>query len=98
MKCINCENSAAWIYRPTETQRMSYCNSCLPGFLTNQKKAGHLEKAEGIDAVITEAIEILNTPVVETAAVYTVEEPAIEEPKPVKKTTKKAEVTEPDSE
>jgi hypothetical protein len=98
MKCVNCGNVAAWIYRPTEKQSMAYCNGCLPGFLTAQRKAGHLEKADGADAVVNEAIEILNTPVVETAAVYTIEEPVVEEPKTVKKTTKKAEVTEPDSE
>jgi hypothetical protein len=98
MKCINCGNVAAWIYRPTENQSMAYCNGCLPGFLTAQKKAGHLEKADGADAVVNEAIEILNTPVVEEKAVYTIEEPVVEEPKTVKKTNKKAEVNEPDSE
>lgn len=94
MNCINCINDAAWIYRPTEKQSMAYCNACLPGFLTAQKKAGHLEKAPGIDAVIASAVDVLNTPVVEEKAVYTVETPVVEEPKPVKKSTKKAEVTE----
>jgi hypothetical protein len=98
MKCVNCGNTAAWVYRPTATQSMAYCNGCLPGFLTAQKKAGHLEKADGIDEVINSAIDILNTPVVEEKVVYTIEEPVVEEPKPVKKTTKKAEVTEPASE
>jgi hypothetical protein len=98
MNCVNCGNIAAWVYRPTENQRMAYCNRCLPGFLANQKLAGHLEKADGADAVVDEAIAILNTPVVEEKAVYTIEEPVVEEPKAVKKTTKKAEVTEPDSE
>ena len=98
MKCVNCGNVAAWVYRPTEKQSMAYCNGCLPGFLTAQKKAGHLEKADGADEVINEVIDILNTPVVEEKVVYTIEEPVVETPKPVKKTTKKTEVTEPDSE
>ena len=98
MKCVNCGNVAAWIYRPTEKQSMAYCNGCLPGFLTAQRKAGHLEKADGADEVINEVIDILNTPVVEEKAVYTIEETVVETPKPVKKSTKKAEVTEPDSE
>jgi hypothetical protein len=98
MKCANCGNAAAWVYRPTEKQSIAYCNGCLPGFLTAQKKAGYLEKADGIDEVLTEVIDLLNTPVVEEKATYTIEEPVVEESKPVKKTTKKAEVTEPASE
>jgi hypothetical protein len=95
MKCSNCDNTATYIYTPSEGQRIPFCTKDLPGFLKDRAVAGLLEITDASKKEINEVINILNSPevVVETPVESPfVEEPAavVEETTPVKKTTKKA--------
>ena len=89
MKCANCKRDAFYIYQITENAQILYCNTHLPKFLEQAKKAGLLKTTEALKSVLEEGFKkITNTPVVE---------PEVEEtptptptPTPTKKLTKKA--------
>ena len=93
MKCANCKKDAFYIYQITENAQILYCNTHLPKFLEQAKKAGLLQTTEALKSVLEEGFKkITNTPVVEPE----VEETPVAEPTPTptptltKKTTKKA--------
>jgi hypothetical protein len=97
MKCVNCDNTATYLYTPFEGHTLEYCSKDLPGFLKDRAVAGLLEITETSKQEVTDAIAILN----ETSVPVIEEEPLIEEPVVVeekatpKKTTKKAEPVQP---
>jgi hypothetical protein len=86
MKCANCSKDAFYIYQITGNKQILYCNTHLPKFLEQAKKAGLLKTTEALKSVVTEGLKkVLNT----------LEEPVIEEEStptttPSKKPTKKA--------
>lgn len=85
MKCANCTKDAFYIYQITAGKQVLYCNTHLPKFLEQAKKAGLLKTTETLKSAIEEGFKkILDTP----------EEPVIEEEllsttTPSKKPTKK---------
>jgi cell division septation protein DedD len=93
MKCANCKKDAFYIYQITENAEILYCNTHLPKFLEQAKKAGLLKTTEALKSVLEEGFKkITNTPVVEPEVEETpVAEPtATPTPTPTKKPTKKA--------
>ena len=93
MKCANCKKDAFYIYQITENAQILYCNTHLPKFLEQAKKAGLLQTTEALKSVLEEGLKkITNTPVVEPEVEETpVAEPALTPtPTPTKKPTKKA--------
>lgn len=76
MKCANCDKDALFEYQITKNKSIYYCGKDLPGFLEERKKAGLLK----ITPAFTEAKE---------SALEQLSPETTEEPKPVKKTTKK---------
>jgi cell division septation protein DedD len=93
MKCANCKKDAFYIYQLTENAQILYCNTHLPKFLEQAKKAGLLKTTEALKSVLEEGFKkITNTPVVEPEVEETpVAEPTpTPTPTPTKKPTKKA--------
>ena len=93
MKCANCKKDAFYIYQITEDAQILYCNTHLPKFLEQAKKAGLLKTTEALKSVLEEGFKkITNTPVVEPEVEETpVAEPTpTPNPTPTKKPTKKA--------
>jgi cell division septation protein DedD len=93
MKCANCKKDAFYIYQITENAEILYCNTHLPKFLEQAKKAGLLKTTEALKSVLEEGFKkITNTPVVEPEVEETpVAEPTpTPNPTPTKKPTKKA--------
>ena len=93
MKCANCKKDAFYIYQITENAEILYCNTHLPKFLEQAKKAGLLKTTEALKSVLEEGFKkITNTPVVEPEVEETpVAEPTpTPTPTPTKKPTKKA--------
>jgi cell division septation protein DedD len=93
MKCANCKKDAFYIYQITEDAQILYCNTHLPKFLEQAKKAGLLKTTEALKSVLEEGFKkITNTPVVEPEVEETpVAEPtSTPTPTPTKKPTKKA--------
>lgn len=76
MKCANCDRDALFEYQITHTKSIFYCGQDLPGFLEGRKKAGLLKITPAFNAAKESALEQLSPEITE-------------EPKPVKKTTKK---------
>ena len=85
MKCANCEKDAVYIYRSTLKTEILYCETHLPSFLENRKRAGLLPTTEEFKTAKEEGESTLgvsiNTPVVELEKTPT--------PTPSKKPTKK---------
>jgi cell division septation protein DedD len=93
MKCANCKKDAFYIYQVTGNSQILYCNTHLPKFLEQAKKAGLLKTTEALKSVLEEGFKkITNTPVVEPEVEETpVAEPTpTPTPTPTKKPTKKA--------
>jgi hypothetical protein len=93
MKCANCKKDAFYIYQLTENAQILYCNTHLPKFLEQAKKAGLLKTTEALKSVLEEGFKkITNTPFVEPEVEETpVAEPTpTPTPTPTKKPTKKA--------
>ena len=93
MKCANCKKDAFYIYQLTENAQILYCNTHLPKFLEQAKKAGLLKTTEALKSVLEEGFKkITNTPLVEPEVEETpVAEPTpTPTPTPTKKPTKKA--------
>ncbi len=93
MQCANCKKDAFYIYQITEDAQILYCNTHLPKFLEQAKKAGLLKTTEALKSVLEEGFKkITNTPVVEPEVEETpVAEPtSTPTPTPTKKPTKKA--------
>lgn len=40
--CVNCSNEALYTYVMTAEQKINYCDSCIPRFLSSKKDAGQL--------------------------------------------------------
>jgi hypothetical protein len=83
MKCANCKKDAMYEYKITTDKSVFYCGNDLPAFLDARKKAGLLTLTPKNSESLTSALDVLSTP--------TPEAPVVEEPKPVKKATKKTE-------
>ena len=83
MKCANCSKDAFYVYQITEKTQVLYCNSHLPTFLENAKKAGLLKTTDALKSAIEEGLKNITTP--------KAEEPVVEEPtpQPKKKAAKK---------
>lgn len=80
MKCANCDKDALFEYQLTKGKSIFYCNSDLPKFLEERKKAGLLKITTAFtDAKISALEQLSPEPVTDTPA----------EPMPVKKATKK---------
>jgi cell division septation protein DedD len=93
MKCANCTKDAFYIYQLTQKSQVLYCNTHLPKFLEQAKKAGLLKTTEALKSVLEEGVKkIINTPVVKPEVEETpVAEPTpTPTPTPTKKPTKKA--------
>ena len=93
MKCANCNKNAFYVYQIIEGKQILYCNTHLPKFLEQAKKAGLLKTTEALKSVLEEGFKkITNTPVVEPEVEETpVAEPTpTPTPTPTKKPTKKA--------
>ena len=93
MKCANCKKDAFYIYQLTENAQILYCNTHLPKFLEQAKKAGLLKTTEALKSVLEEGFKkITNTPLVQPEVEETpVAEPTpTPTPTPTKKPTKKA--------
>lgn len=84
MKCANCNKDAFYVYQINANSSVLYCNSHLPTFLTQAKKAGLLQTTDALKSAIEDG---LKTIVVQK----TVEEQPVEEPvvAPKKKAVKK---------
>jgi hypothetical protein len=89
MKCVNCDNDAAYLYDPSESSSIPYCIRCLPSFLVPRMKAGHLRNASDFKVVLNSALEAL-------PASEPTPEPEPEKA-PAKKVSKKAAAVEPDA-
>jgi hypothetical protein len=89
MKCSNCENTAQYIYAPTEASRLQYCNVCLPSFLRDRQIAGLLDVLDSSKAEVRDATLILSG----------VKEPdvPVEEPTAPVKKAKKVSDAQPDA-
>lgn len=83
MKCANCASDALYEYRVTKGHSLFYCNKCLPGFLTERKKAGLLKITPKFTEELEAAISVLSVP-----ATPELETPTELEPIPVKKKAK----------
>lgn len=53
IKCANCSEDALYVYAANPAFPTYYCPTDLPGFLKDQKSAGHLERVAP-DAVAEE--------------------------------------------
>jgi hypothetical protein len=84
MKCANCDKDAFYIYQLGAQTQIFYCNTHLPKFLEQAKKAGLLKTTEALAAAVSDGLQNITT--------KPVEEPKVDETedlKPVKKVTKK---------
>lgn len=77
MKCANCNNNASYEYQITKDNSLFYCGKDLPNFLDERKRAGLLKITEQFNKDLASALDVLGTP-------------AVDAPKPKKKTTKKS--------
>jgi cell division septation protein DedD len=69
MKCANCNKNAFYVYQIIEGKQILYCNTHLPKFLEQAKKAGLLKTTEALKSAIEEGLKkVLNTPVAEPEA------------------------------
>ena len=57
MKCANCKNDAFYIYQLTVNTQILYCNTHLPKFLEQAKKAGLLKTTESFKSVMEEGLK-----------------------------------------
>jgi hypothetical protein len=60
MKCVNCENTAQYVYAPSPASRLQYCNVCLPSFLRDRQIAGLLDVLDSSKAEVRDATLILS--------------------------------------
>jgi hypothetical protein len=72
MKCVNCDNSAAYTVAEPGVNPVEYCNNCLPKHLQVRAKAGHFPLAK-VEA------EVKPASAKKAKATPVVEEPAVEE-------------------
>lgn len=79
MKCVNCDNTAAYTVAEPGVNPVEYCNSCLPKHLQVRAKAGHfpLAKAEA-EVKPASSKKAKSTTVAEEPVVEEVQAPAEE--------------------
>jgi hypothetical protein len=75
-KCANCSEDALYIYAPNPAFPTYYCPTDLPGFLKDQKDAGHLQRLVP-EPEIEEVLE--PAPKASKKKAAAVEEPVVEE-------------------
>lgn len=98
MKCANCNKDAFYVYQINANSSVLYCNSHLPTFLTQAKKAGLLKTTDALKSAIEDGMKSITTPAEEPVlemnrgphGTMTETAPEVTEaPKPKKKATKK---------
>lgn len=86
MKCANCDKDSFYIYQLTASSQIFYCNTHLPKFLEQAKKAGLLKTTEALQDAIEEGMKNIAVPTVPLVEAVVEEATA---PKPKKKAAKK---------
>ena len=84
MKCVNCSKPALFEYKLTQNKSVFYCNTDLPKFLDERKRAGLLtltQEYKDASKTALDAVTFEPSPVKDA-----------ETPKPKKKTAKKSAV------
>lgn len=59
MNCVNCNRDAMYLYDVPATDKVVYCEKCLPSFLRAQARAGLLPTTDRFSEVQEEVAEKL---------------------------------------
>ena len=71
MKCLNCDDSALFVYENPTVEPQPFCNAHLPSFMRPLAKAGLLTTTDAYAEIKKSTLESLAAPVADDAPVPT---------------------------